>query len=166
MAILTFCPNIKCAHYECCYYAYIKFCYVATVKHNLCVFYFIVTNVFIGLFLFGDKIANPQDMNAYWVFVALVSAFWVLDVAMGIYFGYSRYYCPEKTQPVKEVDQSETEMKKIGESDDSSPPPPSKKTPSPVRSSLGKIYGHYLSNQPTNQPIQHTPQIHIHSVHI
>ena len=81
-------------------------------------------------------------MNAYWVFVALVSAFGILDGVMNMYFGFSRYYCLEKTQPKEEVDQSETEMKKIGTSDSSSsPPPPGKKTPSPVRSSLGKIYG-------------------------
>ena len=84
-------------------------------------------------------------MNAYWVFVALVSAFGILGGVISTYFGYSRYYCLEKTQPKEEVDQSETEMKKIGTSDSSSPPPPGKKTPSPVRSSLGKYMETHLT---------------------
>ena len=127
--------------------------------YSLCLLCFIVANVFIGLFLFGDKIANPQDMNAYWVFVALVSAFGLLDGAMSIYFGFSRYYCPEKTQPKKEVDQSETEMKKIDGSlsDSSSPPPPSKKTPSPVRSFLEKNLWTLLSTYPFTDRLTYLP---------
>ena len=92
----------------------------------------------IGLYLFGDKIANPQDFGAYWVMVALVSATGFIDGMMHLYFGLSIYYCVEKTKPV--VSQSAIKMTQIGSNDSKSqvPPrkeeeaPPSKKTPSPV----------------------------------
>ena len=86
-------------------------------------FTFAVANVLIGLYLFEDKIANPQDMNAYWIMVALMSAIVIVDVTMCTYFGFSHYYCVERTQPGKAYLQ-------IGSSDDNKV---SKRTPSPVR---------------------------------
>ena len=64
-------------------------------------FSLVVANVMIGLYLFEDKIANPQDMSAFWIMVALVSAVIIVDVTMCIYFGFSWYYCLEKTLPGK-----------------------------------------------------------------
>jgi len=87
----------------------------------------------IGLNLFGDKIADPEDMTAYWVMVALVSTFGIVDGALSCYFGFSRYYCVERTKP--EVGSPEMEMKHIGSSDSSSSPPPkppTRKKPSQV----------------------------------
>lgn len=97
--------------------------------------FFVVANVLIGLFLFGDKIANPEDMSAYWVMVALVSAFGLVDGTMSLYFGLlSQKMCADKTKPREGGNDDVTQMKRIGssESDDSPPPQPTKKKPSQV----------------------------------
>lgn len=100
----------------------------------LCILIFVVANVMIGLYLFGDKIADPENMSAYWVMVALVSGFGLVDGAMSTYFGCSRYYCANKTRP-RGAEVPEMEMKQISSSSSTSSPPPevsSKKIPSPV----------------------------------
>lgn len=92
-----------------------------------------IANVLIGLFLFGDKIANPEDMSAYWVMVALVSAFGLVDGTMSFYFGLlSQKMCADKTKPREGGNDDVTQMKRIGssDSDDSPPPQPTKKKPS------------------------------------
>lgn len=90
--------------------------------------------------MFGDKIANPQDMNAYWVMVALVATFVIVDGSLILYFGLSRRYCMERTE-AREDERPEMELKEISSSNsvNSLPPqPPGKKIPSPV--SLHKSY--------------------------
>ena len=101
----------------------------------VCIFTFLVANVLIGLYLFGDKIANPEDMNAYWVMVALVATFVIVDGSLSLYFGLSRRYCVERTE-AKEDEKPEMELKEINSSSNSvnslPPQPPRKKIPSPV----------------------------------
>ena len=64
--------------------------------------------------------------------VALVSVVGIVDGSMSTYFGFSRYYCAERTK-AGESDRPELEMKNMSSGDGSSPTLPSKKTPSPVR---------------------------------
>jgi len=98
-------------------------CQLCIFYCNLVYFSLVVANVLIGLYLFEDKIVDPQDMDAFWIMVALVSAVIIVDVTMCIYFGFSWYYCLEKTLPGKGYIQ-------IISSDDDKV---SRKTPSLVR---------------------------------
>ena len=104
---------------------------------------YIVVNVLIGLYLFGDKIANPQNISAYWVMVALVVIFGIVDGSMSTYFGFSRYYCAERTQ-AREEEKPETELNEISSTDNmtspSPQPSPSKKTPSQVSATVFDIH--------------------------
>ena len=67
--------------------------------------------------------------------VALVVTFGIVDASMSTYFGFSRYYCVERTQ-AREEEKPETELNEISSKDNmtspSPQPPPSKKTPSQV----------------------------------
>ena len=88
-------------------------------------------------------------MNAYWVMVALVSAFGIVDGSLSLYFGLSRRYCVERTE-TREDEKPETELKEISLSSVGSlPPQPSgKKTPSPV-SLTHDILNSKVSDDPT-----------------
>ena len=74
-------------------------------------------------------------MNAFWVMVALVAAFGIVDGSLSLYFGFSQRYCAERTE-AREDEKPETELKEINSSSNSinSVPPqqPSRKIPSPV----------------------------------
>ena len=82
-------------------------------------------NILIGLYLFGDKVANPQDFDAFWVMIGVVVLFAIVDFSLYVYFLLSRYFCEDKTKP------EEIEMKQHGSAGGDSPPMP-KKAPSEV----------------------------------
>ena len=84
-------------------------------------------NILLGLYLFGDKIANPEDFDAFWVMIALVVAFATVDLSLYIFFLISRSFCEDRTKPTE----GDVEMKQYGASS-GDPPPKPKKDPSPV----------------------------------
>lgn len=84
-------------------------------------------NILLGLYLFGDKIANPEEFDAFWVMIALVVAFAVVDLSLYIFFLLSRSFCEDRTKPTE----GEREMKQYGAASDDPPSKP-KKDPSPV----------------------------------
>ena len=92
----------------------------------------------IGLYLFGDKIANPQDMSAYYVMVALVSATGFVDGMMHLYFGLSAYYCVDKTKPIP-TGQSPVIMTKVDSGDSKMEMPPSKEDEAPSKKSPSQV---------------------------
>lgn len=90
---------------------------------------FIGLNILLGLYLFGDKIIDPEDFDAFlpfWIMIGLVVAFAVVDLTLYIFFLLSRYSCEDNTKPTE----SEIEMKQYGSGGGDQPKP--KKDPSPV----------------------------------
>jgi len=79
------------------------------------------------LYLFGDKIADPQRFSAFYVMIALVVLFAAIDFSLYLFFLLSRHFCEERTTP---VESDEREMKQVGSA--AEPPPKPKKDPSPV----------------------------------
>ena len=92
----------------------------------------------IGLYLFGDKIANPQDMSAYYVMVALVSASGLVNGMMHLYFGLSAYYWEDKTKPIP-TGQSPIIMTKVDGSDNKMDVLPSKEEEAPSKMSPSQV---------------------------
>ena len=92
----------------------------------------------IGLYLFGDKIANPQDMSAYFVMVALTAATGFVDIMMNVFFGFSAYYCVDKTKPTAVV-QSQIQMTKVNTSNSKIEVQPSKEEEAPSKKAPSQV---------------------------
>jgi len=71
------------------------------------------TNVCIGLYLFGDKYASPEEYAAFWVMVAFFVIFAIIDISFGFYQGIA---CKLKEDWVKPI-----ERQKIGGKDTDPP---------------------------------------------
>ncbi|XP_065905952.1 putative ferric-chelate reductase 1 [Dysidea avara] len=80
-------------------------------------------NVCIGLYLFGNKYANPEEYATFWLMLAFFIIFAIIDVSFGFYQGIA---CKLKRDWVTST-VKETEMKPVGEGDTDPP----KKSPSP-----------------------------------
>jgi len=52
------------------------------------------------LYLFGDKIANPQEFDAFYVMIALVVLFAAVDFSLYLFFLLSQHFCEERTKPI------------------------------------------------------------------
>ena len=85
----------------------------------------------LGLYLLGNKYANPEEYAAFWLMLAFFIIFAIIDISFGFYQAIA---CKLKgdwvTYTVKE-----TEMKPVGEGDTDPP----KKSPSPVSSFVNRI---------------------------
>ena len=88
-------------------------------------------NILLGLYLFGDKIIDPEDFDpflAFWLMIALVVAFGIVDFSLYIFFLISRYACEDRTIA---MESENIEMKQYGSAGGHDAPKP-KKDPSQV----------------------------------
>jgi len=90
------------------------------------------TNVCIGLYLFGEKYANPEEYAAFWVMLVFFIIFAIIDVSFGFYQGIA---CKLKEDWV-----TPGEKEKIG-GKDTDPP---KKSPSKVRKLTCKPHRYHI----------------------
>lgn len=85
---------------------------------------FIAINILLGLYLFGDKIIDSENYDSFlpfWIMIALVVAFGVVDFTLYVFFLISRYACEERTKP---TESDNIEMKQYGSGGE--PPKPTK----------------------------------------
>ena len=88
-------------------------------------------NILLGLYLFGDKIIDPEDFDpflAFWLMIALVVAFGVVDFSLYIYGQIARFACEDRTIA---MESENIEMKQYGSAGGHDAPKP-RKDPSQV----------------------------------
>lgn len=119
-------PILKSLHFVYCIEVHMKL-------QISSLFYYTGINILLGLYLFGDKIANPEEFDAFYVMIALVVLFAAVDFSLYLFFLLSRSFCEDRTTPTE----SEREMKDVATAGD--PPPKPKKDPSPVTNHLFKV---------------------------
>ena len=89
-------------------------------------------NILLGLYLFGDKIIDPEDFDpflAFWLMIALVVAFGVVDFSLYVFGLISRFACEDRTIAMES--ENSIEMKQYGSAGGHDAPKP-KKDPSQV----------------------------------
>jgi len=84
--------------------------------------------VCIGLYLFGEKYANPEEYAAFWVMIAFMIVFAVYEIS---FYTYNLIAKNVNEDWVKASEQ-EIEMKQVGGADSGTSVGPPKKSPSPV----------------------------------
>jgi len=84
------------------------------------------TTICIGLYLFGEKYANPEEYAAFWVMLSFIIIFAIVDISFGFYHAIACKLRNEWVTPIPK----EVEMKQVGGSDVD--PLQTKQDPSPV----------------------------------
>jgi len=76
-------------------------CYVYEVT-NMYTLFIVGTNVCIGLYLFGEKYANPEEYAAFWVMLTFFIIFAIIDISFGFYQGIACKIKEDWVTPVKQ----------------------------------------------------------------
>ena len=82
----------------------------------------------IGLYLFGEKYANPEEYAAFWVMIVFFIIFGIYDFTFSIYNIIAKMVNEDWVKPTEK----EIEMKQVGSGDGGASSGPPKKAPSPV----------------------------------
>ena len=82
----------------------------------------------IGLYLFGDKYANPEEFAAFWIMIAVLIIFGIYELT---FYGY-HLLAERINEDWVKATEKEVEMKQVGAGDGGTSAGPPKKDPSPV----------------------------------
>lgn len=82
----------------------------------------------IGLYLFGEKYANPEEYAAFWVMIAFIIIFGGYELIFYLYNMIAKRVDEDWVKPTE----NEVEMKQVGAGDGGASAGPPKKDPSPV----------------------------------
>jgi len=84
--------------------------------------------VCLGLYLFGEKYANPEEYAAFWVMIVFVIIYGTYEITFSIYNLLAKAFNEDWVKATEK----EVEMKQVGAGDGGTSSGPPKKAPSPV----------------------------------